>query len=86
MHICDNKACVNPAHLKIGTHADNSKDMVMKGRQASGERCGNRKLTEETVRSIRLLKGERSSREVAKEYNISKTNVLDIWNYKIWRN
>jgi HNH endonuclease len=84
-HLCDNKACVNPKHLWIGTPDDNSKDMVRKNRQAKGSKAGNSKLTEDTVLDIRDCFGNLSSRATAALYNISKTNVLDIWNRKIWK-
>lgn len=40
MHLCDNPSCCNPRHLIVGTHKDNSEDMVRKGRQAMGKANG----------------------------------------------
>lgn len=85
MHTCDNKKCINPEHLKIGTYAENSADMVTKNRQAFGERAGNSKLVVHQVIEIRGLFGKLSSRKVAKLFNISASNVKDIWTRKIWR-
>ena len=56
MHSCDNKACVNPGHLSIGTPFENIRDCRLRGRKnpAVGERHSRAKMTADIVRAIRL--------------------------------
>ena len=72
-HSCDNPICVNPAHLWVGTDADNVHDMQRKGRIQRGERHHAAKLTEAQVRAIRS--DPRSDRVVGKEYGVSTSTV-----------
>jgi len=52
-HHCDNRKCVNPKHLFLGSDLDNKQDMVSKNRQTYGERQWMHKLTDPLVLSIR---------------------------------
>lgn len=71
MHMCDNPNCVNPAHLSLGTHSDNTQDCIKKGRF-----IGNTKLTPEVIRQIREAEG--TQRQIAKRFGVSQTHVSDI--------
>jgi hypothetical protein len=87
MHfVCDNPKCVNPAHLKEGSHQDNMTDMVNKCRSAKGDKNGNSKLTEAQVLEIRekYSQGVSSYRKLGQEYEVSHTVISKIINYRIW--
>jgi hypothetical protein len=77
LHQCDVPLCVNPAHLFLGTHQDNMRDKVKKGRQAKGEQNGGgNKLTTNDVRKIkRDLSEGVSQRGIAKKFNVSQAMV-----------
>lgn len=82
-HLCDNPNCINPHHLKLGTHEDNVRDRQERGRQAKGERNGRAKLTAEQVLEIR--KDTRPDKEIAAEYGVNKRSIDKIKKYEIWK-
>lgn len=85
-HSCDNKSCVNPKHLWLGTAKDNMQDAVSKGRMARGERNSSAKLTEDEVREIRSKHktGKWRQAELAEEYNISRSVISNIVRRRNW--
>ena len=87
MHSCDNPSCVNPLHLSLGTPAENSQDMVSKGRSLVGSKNHKAKLSEADVRSIRAWfeRGDVTKRAIADEYGVSDTLISFIVSHKIWK-
>lgn len=82
-HNCDNRACVEPTHLLIGTHADNRRDCVERGRQAKGEGNGRAVLTEEGVRHIR--RSVLSNSDMAQQFGVDRSTIRAIRQGKTWR-
>lgn len=89
-HSCDNPACINPAHLWLGTQADNNRDMATKGRSrvphpaAKGEANGGARLTEEQVYYIREHI-EISQTKMGEEMGVSQSTISLIRTGKKWR-
>jgi DNA-binding XRE family transcriptional regulator len=85
-HRCDNRPCCEPAHLFLGTHADNMTDMRSKLRHAMGERHGNAKLTAAQVRQIRAsLAAGSLQKTLAATYGVSKQTISKIAHNKKWK-
>lgn len=87
LHECDNRLCMHPFHLYLGTNNDNVDDKVRRGRQphVSGERNGNSKITETQAEEIRQARDAGiSSVALAKIYPISPHAVRDIGRRKLW--
>lgn len=88
-HKCDNPPCVNPDHLELGTHMDNVRDRVLRGRGKApvGEKHGAAKLTEADVRDIRQRWNNRSATQTAlgEEYGVSSRQIGLIVNRQRWK-
>jgi hypothetical protein len=87
LHRCDNPTCCNPHHLFLGTFAENSADMVAKGRSHRGERHHSAKLTENDVENIRATyaDGGVGLRALAKYFGVSFTVIGSIIRRENWR-
>jgi hypothetical protein len=89
-HKCDNRACVNPLHLFVGTRLDNMQDAKRKGRMATGDRLGDRrgekgsaaKLKWSDVNEIRSSAA--SSSELAVKFGVTNTTINTIRRNKTW--
>lgn len=72
LHKCDNRKCVNPAHMFLGRDADNALDKVKKGRQF-------RKLDSLQVKVIRAaLAHGYSQQKIARYFKVSRSHVSGI--------
>ena len=83
MHTCDIRACVNPAHLCPGTPAQNSQDMVKKGRSTRGEKNPCARLT--ALQAAAIRNDGRTQATIAREYGLDPSTVSNIKSGKLWR-
>lgn len=82
-HHCDNRLCVRPDHLFLGTPKDNIQDMISKDRHSRGERRRNHKLTDSVVRIIR--DSRLSNVALAKRFGVSPSAVSNARARKTWK-
>lgn len=85
-HRCDNRLCVNPGHLFLGTKAENNADMATKGRSTRGSRNPQAKLTEKQVRRIRADYEPRrvTQAKLAKRYGVHEATIWRIIHRVDW--
>lgn len=84
-HTCDNRDCINPDHLFLGTNKMNMADCVSKGRIARGTKQGASKLTNGDVHFIRneLARGI-TCEELGERYCVADTTIGAIKHGKNW--
>ena len=88
MHTCDNRACMNPKHHKLGTQRENMMDAFIKGRMIGvsqpGERNSSAKLTLAKVRNIRKQFWKIDGVRLSKFYGVTSGAIYRIWNGQSW--
>lgn len=86
-HSCDIRACVNPNHLWLGTHAENMADAAKKNRMHPGEQSAQSKLkNEQVIEIINLYKtGSYSQQQLGKMFGVEHTQIHQIITGKSWK-
>ena len=78
-HSCDNKWCVNPKHLFLGSEKDNIQDAIIKRRLRFGEIHHNSKMTDTQVASCRSKwRSSADTRSLASEFGVSRSTIQRI--------
>jgi len=90
LHACDNRKCVNPKHLFLGTHHDNNQDCLKKGRWKGGapigEKNGTSKLKEKDIIQIRQMQKEGvKQKKLGEIFGVSQPTISSIINLKSWK-
>lgn len=88
LHSCDNKSCTNPSHLFLGTHKQNTMDMLKKGRGNPSKGINHiyAKLTIEQVKEIKkLLKMGVTVRRICDDFKMSSGAISAIKNGITWK-
>lgn len=81
LHLCDNKLCVNPHHLALGTQKANMFDFRMKGHAAHGCKHPFSKLNAEQVNEIRVLaKYGWQHKQLAEQFGVSRPTITKVVN------
>lgn len=88
-HKCDNRCCINPDHLFVGTHQDNIDDRELKGRNVvyKGEDQVNSKLTEQDVIDARKerINNKTPYKVLADKYGVCKKTIMNAINGVTWK-
>jgi hypothetical protein len=87
LHHCDNRRCVNPSHLFLGTNADNVADRVSKGRDGDHRGVNNGRAVIGSLDALAIREARRrgvSAKDLGERYGMRTTTIYKIAKGRLW--
>lgn len=85
LHQCDVRHCINPQHLRVGTHIENVRDAVARKRYPYGTKVVTAKLDDSKVKTIKEWSKSRTQKQLAEIFGVAQTTISHILTGKAWK-
>jgi len=86
-HTCDNKLCVNPEHLYVGTHVDNNNDTYLRNRMPNKQGYNAKNVVKLDLAEALEIKYSKTPSSILEEmFGINQSQISRIRNGKTWKN
>lgn len=86
-HLCDNKLCINPEHLRKGTQFENVQDAIRNGKMPKGSKIGTSIYDELQIYGVKVLieRTDLTNAEIEYITNVSKDTVYEVRRGNQWK-
>lgn len=85
MHCCDNPRCINPNHLRPGTHSENIKEAYTKGRKTTPQGTKHPRFRLSLTQVKEVFESSESSISLAKRFGVSASAIYRLRNGSTWK-
>lgn len=85
LHSCDNPLCINPQHLRPGTHAENIKEAYQKGRKSVSQGPNHPRFCLSEKQALEVIESTDPVAAIAARFGVSKSMIYRLKNGNTWK-
>lgn len=85
LHSCDNPRCINPAHLRPGTHAENIAEAYQKGRKTFPQGPGHPRFSFSREQAMEIINSTESAGSISRRIGVSVSSICRLRKGDTWK-